>query len=237
MQKTKTNPLIYILVAAALLVVAGLIAVFVVQNRSEALPVSEDDHEATLSDTPDTVNIEEDNSVTVTSEVEAPENMIPEEDRECIPTTPSVASDGMEVDILAEYATGRRSFGGVILKSLDLSGADLRGIHMGDTNLSTVNFSNANLANANIGSSNLSCANLAGANLEGAYLGFVDMTNANLAGANLRDADLRDADMRNANLEGACLAGVETWETRNTARWPDWTTYWPPTESFTPADC
>ena len=85
------------------------------------------------------------------------------------------------MDILKEYAKGRRDFTGANLSWADLGGANL---------------SWADLEGADLEGADLEGADLEGANLEGANLGGVDLRGANLGGANLGGANLGGADLR-----------------------------------------
>lgn len=89
------------------------------------------------------------------------------------------------MNIIEEYAGGRRDFRGA-----NLHGANLVG---------------ANLTRANLTGANLRWANLTDSDLDSATLMNADLTDANLTNAFLSRSDLDGSNLTRANLSGTCL--------------------------------
>lgn len=93
----------------------------------------------------------------------------------------------------------------IMLKNVDLSGANLGGADLIGANLSGANLSGADLSGANLSRADLSGAYLIRADLRLANLSRVDLSGANLSGANLSGADLSGANLGGADLTGTNL--------------------------------
>ena len=93
----------------------------------------------------------------------------------------------------------------IMLKNVDLSGANLGGADLIGANLSGANLSGADLSGANLSRADLSGAYLIRADLRLTNLSRVDLSGANLSGANLSGADLSGANLGGADLTGTNL--------------------------------
>lgn len=124
------------------------------------------------------------------------------------------------VELLEQYARGKRNFRdcdlvgahleGAVLDGAMLDWSNLEGAHLEGTSLRRTNFEGANLKSATLEGSNLegailNRARLEGADLMGAILIESKIEKAYLAGANLKRANLRKANLRRAVLRRACL--------------------------------
>lgn len=107
---------------------------------------------------------------------------------------------------------------GIMLKNVDLSGANLGGAELLGANLSGANLSGADLSRAD-----LSGAYLIRADLRLANLSRVDLSGANLSGADLIGAALSGADLTEASLNGADLRWAENLDRCNCEQVADWT--------------
>ena len=93
----------------------------------------------------------------------------------------------------------------IMLKNVDLSGANLGGADLIGANLSGANLSGADLSGANLSRADLSGAYLIRADLRLANLSRVDLSGANLSGADLSGANLGGADLTGTNLHDTDL--------------------------------
>jgi hypothetical protein len=113
-------------------------------------------------------------------------------------------------ELLSAYAAGRRNFGGVGLRGVDLSGArldesDLRCVDLGGARLDRAELRCARLDGADLRGASLDGASLDGASLSGASLSGASLSGASLSGASLSGASLSGASLDGASLDGARL--------------------------------
>lgn len=93
------------------------------------------------------------------------------------------------VELLNQYAVGKRDFTSIELSGVDLRSANLKGADLSYAELSGTNLSGANLRGVDLSYANLNQANLSEANLRGAILIGTDLRHAKLETADLREAD------------------------------------------------
>ncbi len=119
-----------------------------------------------------------------------------------------------------------RSFRGIYLEKVNLSGLDLR-----EADFSGANLSRAVLEGANISGASLRGADLSGADLFDTNLRGVNLTGANLAGAHISEAYIYGANLTDVNLTGANLTDADLtgtyWDPTDPPMWP---------EGFTPPE-
>ena len=108
----------------------------------------------------------------------------------------------------------QRSSAVVLMRGVDLSGAQLAGAHLHEAQLKGAKLSGAQLAGAilwraQLERADLSQAQLKGAILWGARLERATLFEAQLEGADLREAQLKGTILREAQLKGAKLGGAQ----------------------------
>jgi uncharacterized protein YjbI with pentapeptide repeats len=111
---------------------------------------------------------------------------------------------------------------GIILKYLDLTGANLQGCDFSNTSIFEVNFSSANLSccvfdcskvhnsifiDAVLRKASCVSANFSGNDMKRAVCVEADFTKAKLGGADMRNCDLQSANLQDANLLVANMEG------------------------------
>ena len=103
----------------------------------------------------------------------------------------------------------QRSSAVVLMRGVDLSGAQLAGAHLHEAQLKGAKLSGAQLAGANLYQAQLEGADLSGAQLAGAILWRAQLERADLSQARLAGAILYQAQLKGAKLGGAQLAGAD----------------------------
>lgn len=110
----------------------------------------------------------------------------------------------------------------IMLKNVDLSGANLGGADLIGANLSGAYLSRADLSGANLSRADLSGAYLIRADLRLANLSRVDLSGANLSGADLSGANLGGADLTGTNLHDTDLRWAKNLDRCDHGQVIDW---------------
>ncbi len=102
-----------------------------------------------------------------------------------------------------------RDLSGLVLRDMDLAGADLRGCRMNGTDFRRADLRDARLDQANIAGSRFDGARMTGASLEGATITGTSFRYANLTGCTIGGATITDTYFEHAEMTGTSFRGTQ----------------------------